>query len=55
MKKIKLKEGIKTFSIVALVYLLIVLYLFLASARIESIENNPEAYTERSYKVTIKK
>lgn len=49
VKKIKLRKGIKTALIIALLYALFTGYLFAYTERVESIENNADGYTESGH------
>ena len=50
VKKYKLKEGVKTVGVIAI---LLTCYLFIASDRVERIENNKNSYSERSISINF--
>ena len=49
VKKLKLRRGVKTAFVIALLYALFTGYLFACSERIERIENNADGYTESGH------
>jgi len=49
IKKLKLKESIKTALVISGLLIAMIIYLFIASARLEAIQNNPEGYTESGH------
>lgn len=53
VKKYRLKEGAKTFGVIAILLLLVICYLFIASDRVERIENNKNSYSERSISINF--
>lgn len=53
VKKYKLKEEVKTVGVIAILLLLITCYLFIASDRVERIENNENGYSERSISINF--
>lgn len=48
-KVLKLKKGIKTALIIIGIYAVITAYLFIANARVENIQNNPNGYTKSGH------
>lgn len=57
MKKEKVKEKVKTFLIIACIYLLFILFLLFYTVRIEKLDQNSytEAGKNKTLSITIKK
>lgn len=53
VKKLKLKESVKNAIVIVCGIALIFTCLLIASNRIENIENNPNAYNNRSISVNV--
>jgi predicted ABC-type sugar transport system permease subunit len=53
VKKYKLKEGVKTVGVIAILLIIVTCYLFIASDRVERIENNKNSYSERSISINF--
>lgn len=55
VKKLKLKESVKTALVIGGLLIAMIIYLFIATARLEAIQNNPNGYTEsgRAHSVQI--
>lgn len=55
IKKYRLKKEVKTVGVIAILLLLVTCYLFIASDRVERIENNKNSYSERSISINFTK
>lgn len=53
VKKLKLKESVKNALVIIGGLALVTTFLIIASNRIENIENNPNAYNNRSISVNV--